>query len=356
MDIDTANAADNMCLSVLHAITNVPPDVASLPKGLGGLGCVPQRHLQKQHILSAGYDMLHCPGTPGALAARFAGSRAGPFWRAFDSALTDNGGSIDANGSITCFPDAQTPTANSLAQVYMKAVDDYPLRNHVRHHHPSLTAYTIAGCHPVPRLPDHMGQLAAQLATLCTPPPDFVCPLCQAPESRGQAGHHRRCKELCQARGDGHHAIVRAIVGFVSDTSGLSASSVMDHTTHTIPDITVHGLDSSPAPYYIEVKTSECRGEDYVAWSKKERTAAIAKYAGLAAPVHVLAVSHDGQMDGPSWSILQKLQGARVAFGSRRLDDRPQIGLVSLLGHQLVLAEAAIKIAYDTKLSYLTSH
>ena len=232
----------------------------------------------------------------------------------------------------------------------------HPLRQSVRFLHPSLTAHTIAGCHPVARLPDHMGKLAAQLATLCTPPPSILCPLCHAPDSIGQAVHHRRCTELRKARGDGHHAIVRAIIRFTGDTQGLCASSVKEHTTNTIPDITVYGLDGSPLPYYIEIKTSECRGGDYTAWARKIRAAATTKYAPLGAPIHVMAVSHDGQMDGPSWSILRKLQGARHAFGLRHPDNRPEISLAALLGHQLVLAEAAVKKAYDTSVSSKLQH
>ena len=349
-------ASDDMCLRELSLVAGVPLDLACLPKSMGGLGCVPQQCTQQQQLLCAGHSMLHSSGLPGERAARYAGSRAGPFWRSFASALEANNGSIDTNGSIVSFPDPQLPSVNNIASEYVHAHHTHPLRRHVHHLHPSITAYTIAGTHPVARLPDHMGQLAAQLATLSTPPPDFECPLCRSPKSKGQAGHHRRCKELCGVRGDGHHAIVRAIVRFVSDTSGLSASSVKDHTTNTIPDITIHGLDGSPIPYYIELKTSECRGEDYAAWAKKERAAATAKYSGLSAPVHVLTVSHDGQMDGPSWSIIRKLQGTRNNFGLRHLDDRPQVSLVALLGHQLVQAEAAVKMAYDRMVSSKLSH
>ena len=157
-------------------------------------------------------------------------------------------------------------------------------------------------------------------------------------------------------RGLGHHAIVRAITSFASLTNGLCATSAKDDTTNLIPDITIRGLDDSADPYYIELKTSERRGEDLHAWARKERRDAIAKYRGLPGKVHVLTIAHDGRIDAPSEAIIRKLQGARTALGLRHPSDFPQVPLKSLLGHQLVLAEAAIQQAYDTRVSFKLSH
>ena len=130
----------------------------------------------------------------------------------------------------------------------------------------------------------------------------------------------------------------------------------MDHSSNLIPDITIHGLDGSPLPYYIEVKTSECCGESFEKWAHDIRVGATVKYSGLATKVHVLTIAHDGRVDAPSLSIIRKLQGARRTLGLRHPSDVSQIALTSLLGHQLVLAEAAIKKAYDTQVTLKLQH
>ena len=351
-----SSPTDVLCVRAMSSLFDLSPDVVYLPRALGGLGCVPNSVFRDQDVLTAGRGMLHTKGLAGDIAARFAGPRAGAFWQCFADALLRQGGTMDANGSLNSFPDIALVSTAELNRLYLEAKASNPLRDNAMFLHPSLTAYTFTGSQPVARLPDHLGALAAELATLGSHIPTAVCPLCGKPESVGQAGHHRRCGHVRGLRSDGHHAIVRTLTSFVSDTNGLCGSSVMDHSSNLIPDITIHGLDGSPLPYYIEVKTSECRGESFEKWAHDIRVGATVKYSGLATKVHVLTIAHDGRVDAPSLSIIRKLQGARRTLGLRHPSDVSQIALTSLLGHQLVLAEAAIKKAYDTQVTLKLQH
>ena len=348
---------DYTCSDTIASALGVSAIVTRLPRAWGGLGCVHSEDSQMEHVLKLGRDLLLLTGPAGRVARRFAVTRTGPFWRLFTHLLEMSGGRIATDGSIADFPNPAAFTAGRIASLVADASNTFPLRGRTKHTRAPLTALTICGTHPVLPLPPHAGTYAAQMATLTSPPLGYVCPLCHSPDSAGQAGHHRRCPQTRGERGNGHHAIVRTICTFANDTNGLSAQSKMDATTHTIPDITIQGLDPvGAAPFYIEVKTSERRGEEFLRWSNTIRAEATLKYRHLQAPLHVITLAHDGTVDERSWSVIKRLQGERTAGGLVRPRNRCEVGLAALLGHQMVLAEAAIQTRYDACASAQNTH
>ena len=172
--------------------TGVDRTIASLPKFLGGLGCVPGLVERDRDVLTLGHAMLHASGVAGEVSSRFAATRAGSFWASFAETLSRLGGEIDASGSLYSFPDVSGLPLSILMDQYESAKDIAPLRAKAEYLRAPLTAHTFAGNQPVRNLPDRHGPLAAQLASLSSPVLPTTCCLCLKPDSAGQAGHHRR--------------------------------------------------------------------------------------------------------------------------------------------------------------------